>query len=195
MDSVSFYCFQLQLNGMQTFHYAIVQNRTHVVGWLYSAGPYIIHSTAIRDHLCMRQANERRRYIVTSPLIGWAHTQSDPCVMTEAEHHATSDFELTRHPIFHPHRQAIVKIWLSIVKIWGENCLCYNGSALCRYAQDTSIVLDVSFAWQLCLIWLNFFLLILIFFLYRILKFRFFDIFCDHFNDLGYWPTGEKTVF
>ena len=29
--------------------------------------------------LCMRPANERRRYIVTSSLIGWAHTQNDPC--------------------------------------------------------------------------------------------------------------------
>ena len=29
--------------------------------------------------LCMRPANERRRYIVTSSLIGWAHAQNDPC--------------------------------------------------------------------------------------------------------------------
>ena len=29
--------------------------------------------------LCMRAANERRRYIVTSYLIGWAHTQIDHC--------------------------------------------------------------------------------------------------------------------
>ena len=28
--------------------------------------------------LCMRLANERRRYNVTSSLIGWAHTQNDP---------------------------------------------------------------------------------------------------------------------
>ena len=28
--------------------------------------------------LCMRPANERRRYTVTSCLIGWAHTQNDP---------------------------------------------------------------------------------------------------------------------
>ena len=28
--------------------------------------------------LCMRPANERRCYIVTSSLIGWAHTQNDP---------------------------------------------------------------------------------------------------------------------
>ena len=27
----------------------------------------------------MRPANERRRYIVTSSLIGWVHTQNDPC--------------------------------------------------------------------------------------------------------------------
>ena len=33
--------------------------------------------------LCMRPANERRRYIVTSPLIGWAHTQYDPWGCTQ----------------------------------------------------------------------------------------------------------------
>ena len=31
--------------------------------------------------LWMRPANERRRYIVTSSLIGWAHTQNDPWAM------------------------------------------------------------------------------------------------------------------
>ena len=30
----------------------------------------------------MRPANERRRYIVTSSTIGWAHTQNDPCKWT-----------------------------------------------------------------------------------------------------------------
>ena len=29
--------------------------------------------------LCMHPANERRRYDVTSSLIGWVHTQNDPC--------------------------------------------------------------------------------------------------------------------
>ena len=28
----------------------------------------------------MRPANERRRYNVTSSLIGWAHTENDPCL-------------------------------------------------------------------------------------------------------------------
>ena len=32
----------------------------------------------IRDLLWMRQANERRRYNVTSSLIGWAHSQNEP---------------------------------------------------------------------------------------------------------------------
>ena len=31
----------------------------------------------------MRPANERRRYIVSSYLIGWSHTQNDPCEMDE----------------------------------------------------------------------------------------------------------------
>ena len=28
----------------------------------------------------MRRANDRQHYNVTSPLIGWAHTQNDPCM-------------------------------------------------------------------------------------------------------------------
>ena len=35
----------------------------------------------MRIILGMGSANERRRYIVTSFLIGWAHTQNDPCIM------------------------------------------------------------------------------------------------------------------
>ena len=37
--------------------------------------------------LCIHQANERRRYIVTLSLIGWADTQNDPCDIC--------------HPLFH----------------------------------------------------------------------------------------------
>ena len=33
-----------------------------------------------RDHLCMRSANERRRYYATPPLVGWTHFQNDLCV-------------------------------------------------------------------------------------------------------------------
>ena len=31
--------------------------------------------------LCPRPANERRRYIVTSSLIGWVYSQNDPCIV------------------------------------------------------------------------------------------------------------------
>ena len=39
----------------------------------------ILHNNLTGIKLCMRPANERRRYIVTSSLIGWVHTQNDPC--------------------------------------------------------------------------------------------------------------------
>ena len=41
-----------------------------------------MHTTCSRTSLCMRQANERRRYNVTSSLIGWPHTQTNPCLFT-----------------------------------------------------------------------------------------------------------------
>ena len=44
--------------------------------------PAVIGHRGIADAgiiLCMHPANERRRYDVTSSLIGWAHTQNDPC--------------------------------------------------------------------------------------------------------------------
>ena len=42
---------------------------------------HYIHIYMLRDHFCMRPANERRRYNVTSSRIGWAHTQNDPCII------------------------------------------------------------------------------------------------------------------
>ena len=36
-------------------------------------------TSVTRDHLGMGSANERRRYIITSSLIGWAHIQNEPC--------------------------------------------------------------------------------------------------------------------
>ena len=37
--------------------------------------------------LCLRLANERRRYTVTPSLIGWAHTQNDPWIVVQSESH------------------------------------------------------------------------------------------------------------
>ena len=33
-----------------------------------------------KDHICMHPASERRRYNVTSSLIGWAPAKNDPCI-------------------------------------------------------------------------------------------------------------------
>ena len=49
----------------------------HLYCWHNLAIPSSHHNPGII--LCMCPANERRRYIVTSSLIGWAHTQNDPC--------------------------------------------------------------------------------------------------------------------
>ena len=44
--------------------------------------------------LCMRPANERRHYIVTSSLIGWVHTQNDPCFPEFSPHSPVSQLIL-----------------------------------------------------------------------------------------------------
>ena len=147
MDSVSFYCFQLQLNGMQTFHYGIVQNRTHVVRWLYSAGPYIIHSTTIRDHF-VYAPSQWEATLQCNVIPHWlgACTKWSLCCSNWGR--TSCYIRLWTHKT--PHSSpSQASYGVSIVKIWGENCLCYNGTTLCRYAQDTSILLDISFAWQL----------------------------------------------
>ena len=51
-----------------------------------SKDPSLVCPTQWGIILCMRPANERRRYIVKSPLIGWTHTQNDPCTMTPPPH-------------------------------------------------------------------------------------------------------------
>ena len=40
-------------------------------------------SKSIKTQNCMRPINERRRYTVTPSLIGWEHTQNDPCLPIE----------------------------------------------------------------------------------------------------------------
>ena len=55
----------------------------HIMNSSYKRAWYII-----RDNSGYGSANERRRYIVAPPLIGWAHTQNDP-------------YTLYRHPLSH----------------------------------------------------------------------------------------------
>ena len=52
----------------------------HTITALMCSG--LVYSTAYSGIiLLMRPANERRRYNVTSSLIGWAHAQNDPCLL------------------------------------------------------------------------------------------------------------------
>ena len=51
-----------------------------------------IHS----DHFVPTPANGRCRYIVTSPLIGWAHAQNDPSI----KYQGVADVLVTRHVSF-----------------------------------------------------------------------------------------------
>ena len=50
--------------------------------------------------LCMGPANERQCYIVTSPLIGWAHTKNDPCVASKQFSTLKISFDIN-HPSVH----------------------------------------------------------------------------------------------
>ena len=44
---------------------------------------YRVWLTHLEFILCIRPASERRGYIATSSLIGWAHTQNDPCTLRQ----------------------------------------------------------------------------------------------------------------
>ena len=50
----------------------------------------------ITGPLCMRRANERRRYIVTSSPVGWAHAQNYPSLRDHFVH-APGQWETTLH--------------------------------------------------------------------------------------------------
>ena len=62
--------------------------------------------------MCMRSANDRRRYIVTSSFIGWAHTQKNPAELKAFEDSAcfSLDSILSNQVIFCPCR-ACAKLW------------------------------------------------------------------------------------
>ena len=66
------------------------ESRNSIANALIKIGPFRAgaHAGSVMDKfgfcghnagiLCMHPANERRRYNVTSSLICWAHTESDP---------------------------------------------------------------------------------------------------------------------
>ena len=75
-------------------------------------GMYIYNAGII---LWMRPANERWRYIVMSSLIGWGHTQNDPCIMVTSGNKPLSELSLTNIVTFwYPMRHCVFKIIKSL---------------------------------------------------------------------------------
>ena len=64
--------------------------------------------------LCICPANERWRYIVMSPLIGWAHTQNDPCTFVVTLTSICSNFDVNNGK---PHQGVPLSTWLTD---WGR---------------------------------------------------------------------------
>ena len=61
--------------------------------------------------LCIRPANERRRYNVNSSLIGWAYTQNDPCSSQPVSHQAINMW--TNNDLWHgPLAFNIIENWI-----------------------------------------------------------------------------------
>ena len=70
-QNINIYLFDLSTNASHLLH-AQFGLSFMCCGFSAAKSPGII--------LCMRQANERRCYNVTSSLIGWVHTQKDPWI-------------------------------------------------------------------------------------------------------------------
>ena len=68
----------------------IKQNHVHIFTALLRSLCTWQHNWNVGIILCMRPANERRCYIVTSSLVGWAHAQNDPWKWKITLHHHTS---------------------------------------------------------------------------------------------------------
>ena len=75
-------------------HFSVITYQNKYQYLLYEWTPTINSLLGTFDHklywvqhyifiLCMHPVNERRRYIVTSSLIGWEHTQNDPCIFVQ----------------------------------------------------------------------------------------------------------------
>ena len=69
--------------------------------------------------LCMHPANERLRYIVASSLIGWVHTQNEPCYLLSL--HTLCGMHCSMPLLHHP---CIIND-LFIPKIFSQSVFCH----------------------------------------------------------------------
>ena len=64
--------------------------------------------------LCMRPANQSRYHIATSPLIGWAHAQKDPCRRFVSNKRLQA---FVAQAIYHPY---ILNVSVQTLRLWGD---------------------------------------------------------------------------
>ena len=80
--------------------------------------------------LWMRPTNERRRYNVTSSLIGWAHLQNDPwCIFKQ-----TPGYSLQNGPAFRVWPLLLTKIYDHMTSQW--DLFFYLRSSKCLWSKD-----------------------------------------------------------
>ena len=140
--------------GIDESIYNMYNNGCNYIYMPHSASPcwwsvIIIHNaypsssaTSSGIILCMCPANERRRYNVTSPLIGWAHTKWS---LHHHHHHVLGRFNIMT--IFPAKVIPIIKIWqswecltlvtdiliwVSNIFIWDWSLECSHGNVECR---------------------------------------------------------------
>ena len=69
----------------------------------------------IRDHLGMGSANERRRYIATSPVIWWAHKQKDIWIWVNKSNKSPGIDDVNIHNITQ-HDEVCACLWYSLLE-------------------------------------------------------------------------------
>ena len=67
--------------------------------------------------LCMHPANERQRYTVTLPLIGWVHSQNVPCVHTDMSDSLRSDADVMMETISHRLSKKFGRVHESVLRL------------------------------------------------------------------------------
>ena len=88
--------------------------------------------------LGMGSANERRCYIVTSSLIGWAHSHNDPCILPcQVSIYHWLSFQCSIHPIKCGPRLCF-SVFIDSIKNQPPSVLVYD-SCLCVYNLKSSI--------------------------------------------------------
>ena len=115
-------------------------------------GAPVYCSAGSRSVFCMRLANERWRYIVTSSLIGWVHTQSDPWwAWRKISWHAFARFILsTLYWLYMIHISSEIMV-LYTVLLFSRHLLHHCFQALMDHGVRVSEVLSEAYQQHCCM--------------------------------------------